>query len=183
MIYNKKAFTIIELLVWVAIISIITLWITNLYSSKIPDRQRLDIFASKVISKFDTIKNYSLVWKWVWKSLVTPKYYLIELSKSGSYLKSFYNTWWINNIYYDQMSLYPFWESYKIHSIKCKNLDSTNTSIINKLDLKYEGANITLSWCIDDFQKVIEIELYYKGFKNLLRLNTISWVLESIKKY
>lgn len=183
MFYNKKAFTLIELLVWITILGLLTMWITKLYSSNIPDKQKLDLFTNKFVWTIDSIKNYSLVWKWIWSNLETPKYFKIELSKSWSYLKTFYNTWWLSDIYYNQFSLDPFWEYYDIYSISCKNLDLTNTDIITSWNMSiiYEWTNIVLSWCTDSYQKVVDIELYYKWFKNIIRLNTISWVLEEIR--
>lgn len=180
---NKKAFTIIELLVWITIISLITLWITKLYSSDIPDRQKLDLFTNKVIWIFDTVKNYSLVWKWIWLNLDTPKYFEIELSNTWDYLKTYYSTWWTSKIYYTQMSLFPFWEHFSIYSLRCNNLTLNDPSnpINDTIFIKYEWWNISLSWCTNSYQKIIDFEFYYKWFKKSLRLNSISWVLEQIK--
>ncbi|NDK07769.1 prepilin-type N-terminal cleavage/methylation domain-containing protein [Candidatus Gracilibacteria bacterium] len=184
MIRNKKAFTIIELLVGITIISLITIGITKLYTSDIPDKQKLDLFTNKIVGIFDTIKNYSLVGKGVGADLVTPNYYLIELSKSGSYLKTYYSTGGLNNTYYNQMSVNPLGEHYNIHSIKCNTLALNNStlSINDDISIKYENGNITLSGCTNSYQKIVDIELYYKGFKKVLRLNSISGVLEQIRQ-
>lgn len=179
MIYQKKAFTLIELIVWIAIISLISLWISKLYWSNIPDKQRLDLFTNKLIWIIDSVKNYSLVWKWIWTNLETPKYFKIELS-TWSYLKTYYNTW-TTDIYYPLMSINPFNDFYEIHSIKCIRLDESSSTPVSDLSITYEWSNITLSWCSDNYEKIVDIELYYKWFKNKLRLNAISWVLEEIK--
>ena len=180
MIYYKKAFTLLELMVWIAIISIISLWISNLYWSNIPDKQRLDIFTNKVISIIDSVKNYALVWKWIWQYIETPKYYKIDIS-TGSYLRTYYNTWIIDTLFYP-LSIDTFTSSYSIKSITCKNLDLTNLSTTNAISIFYEWSTISLSWCIDNYQKIVDIELFFKWFTNIIRLNSISWVLEEIKK-
>ncbi len=188
--YKKKAFTLIELLVWIAIISIITLWITKLYWNNIPDKQKLDLFTNKIIWIIDSVKNYALVWKWIWTTLETPKYFKIELSAgvlsagifSGSYLKTYYNTW-TTDVLYDEMTIPTFNEFYNISSIKCKKLDLTDdlNAIDGKVYISFEWSNSTLSWCTDDFHKIVDIELYYKSFRKIIRLNALSWVIEEIK--
>jgi hypothetical protein len=178
MIYQKKAFTLIELIVWISIIWFISLWISRLYWSNIPDRQRLDIFTNKIVWVVDSVKNYSLVWKWIWVDLVTPQYFKIEIS-TGSYIKTYYNTWF-TDILFSALSIDNFGEYYKINNIVCKNLDLTNTSSTNNIKISYQWSNISLSWCIDNYQKIVDIELFYKWFEKTLRLNTINWVLEEI---
>jgi len=178
MIYQKKAFTLIELIVWISIIWFVSLWITRLYWSNIPDRQRLDIFSNKIVWIIDSVKNYSLVWKWIGIDLITPKYFKIEIS-TGSYLKTYYNTWSTDNLF-DPLSISNFGEYYNIKNISCKNLDLSNVISTNTVQISYEWSNITLSWCNDNLQKIVDIQLFYKWFDKILRLNAISWVLEEI---
>lgn len=176
---KKQAFTLIEIMVWISIISIITFWVINLYSNNTSDKQKLNIFTNRLIWKIDTVKNYALVWKWIWVTLETPKYFKINFS-SGS-LKSYYNTWATDMIYKD-LSLDPFENYYWINSIECKNLDLSNVTYSNSIDVSYIWSNITLTWCSDMYQKVIDFWVYYKWFNNILRLNTISWILEKVNK-
>jgi prepilin-type N-terminal cleavage/methylation domain-containing protein len=190
MIYQKKAFTLIELMVWISIISIISLWVTKLFWNKIPDKLRLDLFTNKFTWIIDSVKNYALVWKWIWPTLETPKYFKIDIARteswklnevSGSgYIKTYYNTW-LTDTYYAPMSLDKFANYYHISEISCKNLDLSNiTSTIDNISISYEWSNIVLSWCVDNYQKIVDLELFYKWFKKILRLNVISWVLEEI---
>lgn len=179
--YQKNAFTLVELIVWIAIIWLISLWITNMYSSNLPDRQKLDLFTNKVVWIIDSVKNYSLVWKWIWTDLITPNYFKMELSRSGSYLKTFFNTWG-TDIYYSPMSINPFDTYYNINSIKCIWLDYSSWAVVDDISITYNWSNITLSWCLNNYQKIIDLELAYKWFKKTIRLNSISWVLEEIKR-
>lgn len=179
--YQKNAFTLVELIVWIAIIWLISLWITNMYSSNLPDRQKLDLFANRFVWIIDSVKNYSLVWKWIWTELVTPNYFKMELSRTGSYLKTFFNTWG-TDVYYPPMSINPFDTYYKIYSIKCISLDLSSWDQVDDISITYNWSNITLSWCLNDYQKIVDLELAYKvRFKKTIRLNSISWVLEEIK--
>lgn len=185
MIIQKNAFTLIELIVWISIIAIISIWISRLYWSNIPDKQRLELFTSKLVSVIDTVKNYALVWKWVWENLETPKYYKVVLTKSwvslsGSTLVTYYNTG-LTDVYFNDMSINPFDKYYNIHWIKCITLAWVWWTNPNNITIWYEWSNITLSWCSNNYEKIVEIELYYKWFKNKIRLNSISWVLEEVK--
>ena len=190
--YKKKAFTLIELIVWIAIIAIITLWITKLYWSNIPDKQKLDLFTNKIIWIIDSVKNYALVWKWIWNNLDTPKYFKIELSTgtlsagtfTWSYLQTYYSTWSNVDVIYDEMSIKSFNEFYNINSIQCKKIDLSDPkdAIDGIVSISFEWSNATLSWCTDNYHKIVDIELYYKSFRKVIRLNALSWVVEEIKK-
>lgn len=172
-------FTLIELMVWISIIWIVSFWIFNLYWNQTSDKQKLNIFTNKIIWKIDTAKNYSLVWKWIWINLDTPKYFKVEFS-TWNYLKTYYNTWTTDNIF-NELSILNFENFYELKSIKCKNIDLSNISETNLVSVSYEWTNITLSWCTDSYQKVVDLELFYKWFSNTLRLNAVSWVLQKLR--
>ncbi|MFA5916742.1 MAG: type II secretion system protein [Candidatus Gracilibacteria bacterium] len=189
--YKKRAFTLIELLVGITIIGIISLGVAKLYGSNIPDKQKLDLFTNKIIGIIDSVKNYALVGKGIGTNLETPKYFKIELSTgglsagtfTGSYLKTYYNT---GSTYesYDEMSINSFNEFYNIHSIKCKKIDDLTDSLDatnGKVDIIFEGSNTTLSGCTNNYYKIVDIELYYKSFRKVIRLNALSGVIEEIK--
>lgn len=187
--YKKKAFTLIELIVWIAIIAIITLWITKLYWSNIPDKQKLDLFTNKIIWIIDSVKNYSLVWKWIWNDLETPKYFRIELSTwvlsagtfTWSYLKTYYNTW-SSDVLYDEMTIKTFNEFYNIRSLKCQKLDLSGDEYISKISVIFKWSSASFSWCSDNYHKIVDINLWYKWFNKIIRLNALNWVVEEIKK-
>ncbi len=178
--YKKNAFTLIELIVWIAIIGILSLWIKNLYWNSIPDKQKLNLFTTKLVWIINTVKNYSLVWKWIWTTLETPIYFKMKISKSWSgSLETYYNTW-ATDFLYEPLSITNFDQYYSIQSIQCKSLDLIASWSISNVDISFEWSNITLSWCIDNYHKIIDINLLYKGFKKIIRLNGISWVVEEI---
>lgn len=175
---KNKGFTLIEILVWITIMWIVSFWIINLYTNQNSDKQKLNIFTNKIIWKLDTTKNYSLVWKWIWINLETPKHFMVEIS-TWNYLKTYFNTWTLDQIY-SELSINPFDNFYELKSIECKNADLSNITNTDTINLFYKWSNITLSWCSDNYQKIVDLELYYKWFSNKLRLNTISWVLEKV---
>ncbi len=175
---KNKAFTLIEIMVWIAIISIVSFWVMKLYSNNTSDIQKLNIFTNKIIWKIDTVKNYALVWKWIWINLETPTYFKAEFS-TWNYLNTYYSTW-STDIIYDELSINPFDNFYEIKSIQCKNLDLTNISNTSLINIFYKWTNISMSWCSDSYQKIVDLELYYKWFSNNLRINTISWVMEKV---
>jgi len=174
--YKKKAFTLIELMVWISIIAIITLWVLKLYSNNIPDKQKLDLFTNKIVWIIDIVKNYSLVWKWIWINLDTPKYFKIELS-TWSYIKTYYNTW-SSEVLYNEMTINPFNEFYKINSLKCKKLDLSGEESINNISIIFEWSSISFSWCSDNYHKIVDINLWYGWFNKIIRVNALNWVVE-----
>ncbi len=189
--YKKKAFTLIELIVWISIIAIVTLWVANLYWSNIPDKQKLDLFTNKIVWIIDSVKNYALVWKWIWNDLETPKYFKIELSTwvllsgtyTGSYLKTYYNTW-SSDVLYNEMSINSFNVFYNINSLKCKKLDPLNESIedLSKISIIFKWSTATFSWCSDNYHKIVDINFWYKWFNKTIRINALNWVVEEFKK-
>ena len=75
---TQQGFTLIELLVWIVIVIIIILWITKVDFNKIWDKQRLDKKVIQIISQIETIRNNSLLWKWIWVNLDVPEKYKID---------------------------------------------------------------------------------------------------------
>ena len=84
---HKKAFTMIELLVIITIIAIMFFASNNLIFTKTQDSKKLEIFVNKIVSIFDTAKNYSLTWKWIWTNLETPNYWKLKIQKRASFRK------------------------------------------------------------------------------------------------
>ncbi len=83
---TKKAFTIIELLI-VLIIILLIFSISSFNFFGMSDRQKLEIFTNKIISKVEEVRNNALVWKSVnlkWSWIFIPDAWKIEIKDSIS---------------------------------------------------------------------------------------------------
>lgn len=177
--WKKYAFTLIELLVVIIIVTILTIWISSLYSKNMWDRQRLNIQTNLLITILDTTKNNALVWKWIWRNLDVPEYYNLEIKKNKDWnqwsLKTSYFLTWITN--YPDLSI----ENYDIKNIFCFNLDWTIITESESITIKYEWNNISATWCSSESQKLVEVIVWFKSFFSKVKINTITWVIEDIK--
>lgn len=86
MLYKNtiKAFTLIEILVGISIISIILLWVTSIDYNALNNKQKLEIFTNDVKAHFENIRNNALAGKWIGVNLDVPKVRKIEYSLAGS---------------------------------------------------------------------------------------------------
>ena len=90
MLKNIKAFTLIEILVAIALLAIIWLWFANYNFSSMWDRQTLESFTNKIISNFETLRTNALVWKWAWENFVAPEYREISFSTWNNWFETSY---------------------------------------------------------------------------------------------
>lgn len=75
---KNEAFTLIEILVWIAIIALILIWSTQLNFNYSNNKQKLEIFTNSVISEIERVRNNSLVWKWIDSDLTLPEKWKID---------------------------------------------------------------------------------------------------------
>lgn len=173
------AFTLIEILLVISIIWMMTLWVSRLYMNVNSDKQNLNIFTVKFSSIIDTVKNYSLVWKWIWNNLVTPDSYTIRIS-TWWYITTYYNTW-TSDIVFNELTIPSFDLNYKVNFITCRTITYTSPSKKSVIDIIFKWSDITLSWCTNfTTQKVVDFNIMYKWFSKNLRFNSVSWVLKEL---
>jgi len=169
--YTKKWFTLLEIMIVIALIWIIALWASKINFNSLSDRQRVDGFFYKIKTNIETIQNDALIWKAIKlpdNSVIVPKKWKIDFSNSWS--------WIIVNNYFD-------WNNYKKYSgIKPDKfyeiiIKNNNTNLIDTWSLLIEWWNLSLTW-ITSNNKILEIEAKYKNFSKIFIINTISWVIE-----
>ena len=175
---QKKAFTLIELMVVIALIWIVALSAWNLNFNSLSDRQRVDWFFYKIKTNIETIQNNALIWKAIDDSwLFVPKKWRIDFDSSNNWTWS----WTIKTYYLNDLGSYIAYTenntiSEKFYSIIIKNwwniLDSSWTWA-----LIIEWWNLSLTWS-SLTSKILEIEAKYKDFSKIFTINTISGVIE-----
>ncbi len=168
-----KAFTLVELLIVIALISIIFLTMSSLDFSSLSDKQKAEIFASKVVSKIEEARNNALVWKEVEDKI--PKRWKVDIhSSTGS------NNWAVETYYlvwnswnkFDELKINTKVE--KIKSLKCWDSETSSTWIII-----FENNNSSFSWdCEPNTYKMdIEIKVNSQEFK--VNFDTVNSLVSS----
>ncbi len=177
---NFSWFTLIELMVSVAIIGIIALWSTSLNFNKLSNREKLKINNNKIVSTIETIRNNSLMWKWIWVNLINPKYWRIDFSKVGSWkILVSYNTGGLDINFTEKNIIFNNW--YYIDSVICSNLSWTFNNNTLSWVLFISWDNITwsgASLCNDTRTKKLEIITWYRNLTWSILINTVSWLIE-----
>lgn len=182
---DKKGFTLIELLVAIAIITILALWATNLDLNRLSNKQKLEIFTNSVKTNYETIRNNSLSWKWIWPNLVVPKKWKIDFSKSNSWtILTSYSMDWTS---WTGASSLDFQNNFEISTIRCKDINWTLVwNVLNDTEtwsIELEWIKTELGWdsfCDDVSSKIIEIRFWNKinEFKTL-EINTLNWLVST----
>lgn len=177
--YFKKTgwFTLIELMVWISIITIIIIASSKIDFNKMSDRQKANIFASNIRSDIETVKNYALIWKWIGTGLTVPDEWKISISTNNSWtLETSYLSLWVRNRL-DEYSIN--WDTFnKIKELSCEKLDWSSVLAMTGGTIIFNSWNMTLTWCTNNIHKIINIKTSYKNFENNLSLNTVNWVIK-----
>lgn len=179
-------FTLIELLVVITIIWIMALWISSISFNFTSNREKLRDFNYKITSNIESIRNNSLIWKWVGPSLIVPNSWQIDFIKTWTWGKilTYYKTGASLTAYPEYDIEFQKW--YSFDSIRCLQLDwvvletfSWATSWTGHLYIKW--SSIFWSWsafCNNINTRILEINTRYIGFTWSILINTVSWMIE-----
>lgn len=176
---NKKGFTIIELLVIIAIIGIISLLVMNFDFNKKTSIEKSDRIINKISSILKTEIFNSQAWKWVefWSWIMIPDYREINI-----------NTWnivinyiWSKTLTWEIFS-YPFYleKLYEIKSLDYELKDSSTWTITQPFSIILSNWNISFSWSDSQAVKLI-IRAWYKPIYKTLKLDRRAWTIEISK--
>lgn len=175
---NKYWFTLTEVLIAITIISIMILWVTSIDYNRLSNKQKNEIFVNNIKTNFETIRNYSLSWKWVWVDLIIPNKWQINFSNTSS--------WKIETKYYSGWSLYTYnnldfidWR--EISYIECLSLDKNVDNVISSwtwiIEIKWD--KLILAWdCTNSTSKILQIWINFRGNEEILEFNTLNWLVE-----
>jgi prepilin-type N-terminal cleavage/methylation domain-containing protein len=177
---DKYAFTLIELLVVITLIVIITVWWMNLNFNTLNDSQNLNIFANKIITNFEEVRNNALLWKGVGTNLDIPKEWRIDFIRSwNGNIEVYYRTDIWN--FYNKI---PFSKDMKLISVECMNADeSIKTNVISSWSILVENNSLHLWWeCNDERYIKILLRISYKNTnEKFLEINRVNGLVQ-IKK-
>ena len=186
---NFNAFTLIELMVVIAIIAILILGSNFLSFNKVSNKQKLETNVIRINSHFEEIRNNALLWKWIWTNLFVPEEYKIEFSTTWSWIiKNTYLSWWIYydyNLFEKNINFSDRFDS--ISEIKCFKLNTLtaentfNSWSTNTWTIFIKWANMTLSWSCNATTKILEVTIKRKNDTKKIQINTLNWLIEIVK--
>jgi len=169
-------FSLIELLVVISVIWIVIFWASKINFNPQIDKQNSLLFLNNIFTTIEKIRNDSLFGKWVWTNLSYPDKWIISLARHRNLNISYLS--WTNNIPYTDFHINYLNNLASIEKLTCKTLDNSLSSTTNNIEIEITWSNLTLSWCTSPNQKILEITTKYKNFENIIKLNTVSWVIE-----
>lgn len=180
---NNFWYTLTELIVIIAIIWILAIWASRINFNPQIDKQNSELFTNSIFTSIESVRNNSLLWKWVWSWTILnhPDKWIINISTNNSWSINFkYLNAWV------EKNLEEFWVNFinrfsSIKQLSCKNLDWTNPSNHTNIDLEFSGNNLSLSWCNLPEQRILEITTNYKNFENIININSTTWLIQKIK--
>lgn len=179
---NLNWYTLVEILVVIAIIWILALAISNFNFTRLNAKQLVSIELVKIENILSEVRDNSLVWRWVWTSLQVPTSWNIDIStvSSGS----------LNSYYFIPSSIPPIdylnglWtapENTSIQNILCKSFIGQSESS-NNVTLTFTGAEIDISaWCTHATRnyKILDIIYGQWTLTGSVSINTVTWVITS----
>lgn len=173
----KKAFTLVELLVVIAIIAILFGAWSQLKLNNIWDSNKLTIFNNKIITQFETIRNNSLLGKWINSSIWVPDAWKITYSTTASWIitPSYLSGTWIDYT----IDILETEDHYEISDINC--LDITQTPIntnITGAELIISWNTFTLTWACTWSSKILEFTTQFRTDTEKIQINTLNWLIE-----
>lgn len=169
---NKKWFTLIEIMVTIALIWIMMIWFSNINFNNNLNKQKFEDFNNQIVTNIETVRNNALNWKWVldWSlNLINPNEYNIELNLTT--MTTWYN-WTYNNLL-NEVNV-SFNNINSINSIKCANHQGTVTSTPNNVQINFIWKEITSS-CWNNKNIIILTKAW--AFTKEITFNTVTWTI------
>lgn len=174
-----SGYTLIELIVVIAIIMILAVAASSVNFSRSTDTQYLLAFTNSLASSIEKQRNDALIGRAVGNNLEVPNSYKVQLStaSSGS-LTVFYNTGgtFITDVA-SSIWVKPF---QSISRLICHNPSFTLTGSSTQVDLMIQKNTLSLSGCTvwGNTGSILEIETKYKALTKQIFINTLTWRIE-----
>lgn len=179
---NNLGFTIVELVVWIAITVIIIMWSLSINFKSISDRQNLEIFTNKIIWEIEKVRNYALIWKWIGTNILVPRMWKIEFNKWWNWTWSWtlitsYSMDWSTWTQENKINVDKNISIQNVHCISVwwadVNLTNTQTWIIF-----FEWWKYNLWWdCLSSYS-TLKIDTFSRWYNRTLEFDVINWLIK-----
>jgi len=181
-----SAFTLVELLVAIALISILALWFSQMSFNRLSQKQELSISANSLLSKVSELRDNALIWRSVLSgsTLTSPEGWEMRISNdSSSWSMSWsYSLLWD---FSDSISLTgSLWNSktpFSIESIDCLAIDgSVSQSDLPWASIRFFWSNNMELRCwslvLDPTEKILTVRYGAWSITETIEINTLTWV-------
>lgn len=173
---DNKAFTLVEILVIITIIAIIIIWSNSMNFNKWRDKEELELFKNSIVSKFETVRNNSMMWKWIWPNLDHPKLWKITFSTWTTVMKTQYNTW-AGLVDDTENTITDTTRS--ISKISCLKIDNTFLNNVSSWVVLIKWDQLSLTWwCNDPLAKKLQMNFNYKNEIWTWTINIVNGLIE-----
>jgi prepilin-type N-terminal cleavage/methylation domain-containing protein len=173
----KKAFTLIELMVILAILSIV-IWVwSQVNFNEIWDDNRLTIFNNKIISQYETLRNNTLLWKWIDSNIGVPDEWRINYSTSGSWVITPSYSSWASWVTYSGWILTPA-AFHEIRDIECLDLSKASLGTWSSAEITINWNDFTLWWDCNWASRILKFTTVFKWDTSDIHINIINWLIE-----
>ncbi len=170
-------FTLVELLVVITIVMLLFGAGTQLDFNRIWNSERIEIFNTKILNHYETIRNNALLGKWIDTTIEVPDKWKIQYSITGSWvINSQYSTGsWIDfNEYTPNIP-----EKHSIKNIACFDLNG------NVADNNWPQAEIIFDWndisldgtCLTS-ARILQFETHFLGHVQTFRINVLNGTMD-----
>ncbi len=173
---KQLAFTLVEIMVGIAIIGIMAISISQINFNRLNDVQKVWIETTKISNIIEETRNNALVGRWVGVNLITPSNWRVIIRNNGL-------PWRVTSQYNQSgYTTYSNWDAqtpYTIREIRCKNINGWNSEIATNVQIRFIGEDMdVVSGCTQAKAKIIEIDFWVPSVLKTIRMNTVSWVIE-----
>ena len=176
---NQYGFTLIEILVVIAIIAIITIWAMRINLSRLTEKQIVWIELLEIRTILEEIQNNAFLWKGVWENQSPADTWEVRISsENGWEIIWLYNLDGAELLY--KNTTWNAKNNNRIMNLECQNYDwsqSTRISWTWGLVFDNELIRINSDECSTN-QRVLFIRYGNENISESLRFNTLSWVIE-----
>lgn len=174
---NRKAFTLLEIMVVIALIAIIMTWVSTLNFSSLSNSQKAEILANKIISQIEEARNNILVWKWE-TNTTTPSWFSNIKSYNITLEKNFFEVKKQKDTAEVTEKKYNFENNEKITNLFCINWTNT-TNLWEKMSIKFFPEWICIWKNKNDCNCLSgEIVLEFNWSKKTIIFDSISWLVK-----
>lgn len=177
---KKSGFTLIELLVVISVILLLFLAGNQLDFNRMWSQERIEIFNTKILSHYETIRNNALLGKWIDTDIDVPDKWKIRYSSAsnGSVLSQYSinnGSSWVN---YDEITpLVP--DRHSIQNLNCYDLNgNTAQSSGTSAEIIFDGNDITLGWKCSTAARVLEFETQFLDITYDVSINVLNGTMD-----